>query len=333
MGGFIDDCVDVIKFSFSWFGENWVVKMFVLIFVVSLLSNGVGRLAQAMGSDILLLLSLPVAIIAMVPMAYFGAKVTLYGLKKMGFGNIDFGLGQFVNYIALNILRFLTMLFPWPDTKLLIAGVIVALGCAISGFSFILSIVSVAQSKGTMDTGEFTSKLLAFGGSIIMFVVFAAIGTLIWIYSGVRLYATDCLFLGGKAGIAESIKGSWVLTNGKFWKIAGTGTVFGFVIGVVFGIAGFAIAIPAVIIAFIEGTAVGTSVISALVVVFFSSLIAPIGMFVNMYGAVAIYSLIDRPSGAAGQPSGPIVGGGSGPRPDPLLMKKLENKEKIYDQY
>ncbi len=327
MGGFVDDCVDVINFSISWKSESWVVGMFAIIFILSLITNGFSQAEKLSGSRMLPLVALPVLILAGVITAYFVVKVMLYGLKKLGFGNIEFGPVAFINYIILTILTGLSALLPWMDTKLLIGGIVILLGLALSGFSFLVSIIGAAGTMAGGAGGEgFTTALMAAGGSAIAFVLFFLIGVVLWSYTYTRLFATPYLFLSGKAGLVESIRKSWGLTNGRFWKIFGTRAFFGICVGIVFGVIGF-------IIAIIGGIAsIVAPIAGALLVAILMSVIQPVSTFVGAYGGVKIYSLIDKPGPAIemGQ-TGPVSG--QGPRPDPLLMKKSENKNKLYDQY
>ncbi len=336
MAGFVDDCVDVLKFSVSWKSEGWILGMFVLIFIASLISSTPGQYAEEFENanpvlaSTLGLLSIAVLIIFMFVFLYLGAKIALSGLNRKGFGNINLDIGSFVSYIVLHIFMGLSVLFPWMDMKLLAAGIFLLVGMAATGIGFFLSIAGMISNLSGSSSGPDLSSLIPMLGTLGFFIIFAMAASILWTFVGIRLFAARYIFLAGKGGAVDSIKKSWELTLGKFWKVFGTNLVFGIVIGILFGAVTFAVAIPGVVVMFIEkgGNPDNPALISTAILLVLGSIIAPIRIFVEEYGRVGIYSLIDTP-GQPGQSS-------SGPSPSPILgqRSKMEGgAERIFDQH
>jgi hypothetical protein len=309
MGGFIDDCLDVLRFSFSWISDNSVYSLLGILalfaFIQSVLSLG---LQAVMGSlpvmFALLLLYFAISLVVY----YFSVKVILYSLKKKNFGNIEYGVLPYLKVIVLSIFTTVSTVIPWMDFKLIaaeIAAVVILVAFAIL----------VVLAKSTLTAGLF---LMALGFAMTVIGIIA-------IYASIRLLPATYLFLAGKADIVDSVRKSWVMTKGKFWKIFGTM----FCTGIVLLIGYIGIMILFVIATMISGKVDSVAFnskggpLTTLFEVIFKTLTIPAFTFVSMYMMVGIYALVDSPSGF-GSPQQEVP---NKPEPSPSPLPEPDEKK------
>lgn len=269
MGGFVDDCLDVLKFSLSWVNKRNLYVLMGVIFGLSLLNTFVERLASLAGMRLLMLVTFPASILISAIMFYYSVKVVLAALGDKGFGTIGYGVMAFLRYLALYLLVILTTLFPWTDARLLVVGVVLFLGVGVSAVSSVFSVVAA-----------------------IPLVIFLFLGLVFWAYNYVRLYAAGYLFLSGKTGIVDSVRKSWDIMGGKVSRIFGILFVLVLVLFFASFALGFVFGIGTYLVSMVENAIYGFDVVATVLVVLFLAAIQTLSYFISGYLGVGIYSII-----------------------------------------
>ncbi|MFH1447861.1 MAG: hypothetical protein ABIG39_03285 [Candidatus Micrarchaeota archaeon] len=291
MGGFVDDCFNILKFIFSWVDDKRVWSLAGIIFGLSLLNSFMDVFVDVIDNPILLLATLPILLLIGIVIFYYSIKVTLYALERKGFGNIEYGVVPFLKYILLMIFVSISTFIPWMDKRLLALSVIIIVGLFVNVLLIMFSGINIAAKIGTGSFGGIMG-FMPILGLLIAFVILLFLGMLLWTYIYVRLYAASYLFLSGRTDIVNSVRESWGVTDGKVLRIFGLLTIIGvLMMGAVFSV-GFAFGFGTALLGVVETMLYGGPFIALAIMTVFYAAMRMFSSFVGSYLGVGIYSMI-----------------------------------------
>jgi hypothetical protein len=280
MGDFFDGCYRVLKFSFAWINDSSIYLLFGVLAGLSLLATLVSLGAKFEG---MLLPAFIITFLIGVVLYYFHFKVILHALSKKGFKTIEYGPAPFLKLILLSIMVSVSVFVPWMEKRLLAAGLILLLPI-LALVTGMLIAIAAEMSRGAPFLAPDSAAFSLFNPLILLCMM----GSFLWFYTYVRLFATTYLYLQGRADGTDAIKKSWALTNAKVGNILGMGLA----VAIVLLVALVILSIPLGIVALVERKIYATPVIVTLLG---AILFQPAVRFITGYLGVGIYASIDSP--------------------------------------
>ncbi|MFH1470288.1 MAG: hypothetical protein ABIF01_00915 [Candidatus Micrarchaeota archaeon] len=315
MQRFIEDCIDMLRFSVSWVYDKEARMPFFMIPLVIIIGAIVvfgGTFLFGMANPFLAFLFMLVSMfLATIAFLYVSYKIIPYSLAKKGFKPIEYGIMPLIRSIIALVVASIASFLPWFDMKLLVINVVLALG--------VVGLIVL-------------SVFMNFGLGLLLIIPILLALSITWCYAWLRLAFTLYAFFLGN-GVVGSVRKSWELTDGKLTKVySRIWLTWGFVYGGIYSVIGVII-LPVyflmIVSVFLNPTAF--LVMMGLMYVLMILIGVPATVFGFAYLFTSAYSMLEAPQGGQGVAAASALPGPA-PAPPPTL-KKGSKKEKIYDQY
>ncbi len=279
MGGYIQDCVDLLGFSLSWISDRGVLGLYLTLLAITVVGGvlSFGSLMVFSGLGFLrFLLSLGVMGVFMLVFFYFGLKSILFALKAKGFGNAEYTPMKFLKTVILMLLNAITVLLPWVEIRMLAINVGLA----------VVSVVCIGLALAVSRLFWLAFFLAAFAWVLAV------------LYCSLRLMFPLYEYLSGKSGVKASVRGSWEATNGNVTRILARfyltwGFIQGGLMAVIypFYFIGLFLSILAMGAAFATGSAFFGGIAIFAIMGCVIAVIFPASFFLGSYLGVGVYSL------------------------------------------
>ncbi len=323
------DYVNVVKNSFLlWTRDRAALRLclylFALLIVYNLLSHVIGYAflgysymqlydffspkTQLYTSGGYLGYSLAAMGLAFAYMLFYGflhALATLRALDQLGFAPSSFGLNKYFRLILLWIWSAFAAILSLYSRKWMIfflaAFALTIIGIVVALLGFVLGPVALLS-------------LLFFGLASIMWAVYF----FVLIYNSFRLSMVNAIFLSSDAGVRESAKQSWEITQGKFWEVFIAillPSLLAGVISIVLGLLSFALG-------FGIGAVVNNFLAGLVIVSFLASIYGPFIVLIGAYITPSVYSELRKSAAFASAPVAEALQAPASPEPQAAAAPK-----------